>query len=220
MAGLALAAPLHAAALNISPVELQLDGDAPVATLTVSNSASDVVAMEAHVFEWLPDGAGERRVPTKGVIVSPPIFRIGPSGQQILRIAERDRRPASIERAYRVVLTQIPDPEVEGVQIALRFDLPMYVAPQRGEGRLEWRLAIGGGGTELIVANRGAAHVRLMSVRRAEPDKSAIETGPRVILAGGERRWQLDEALPAGGLKIVVRTNQGEEQLVVNPPAR
>ena len=67
--------------------------------------------------------------------MSPAIFTLQPGEKQVVRIALRGAPDPRRERAYRVLVSEVPTPQLKttpdasGFRIALRMDMPLFVAP-------------------------------------------------------------------------------------------
>ncbi|MEM8949747.1 MAG: hypothetical protein AAGC99_10475, partial [Pseudomonadota bacterium] len=125
----------------------------------------------------------------------------------------------TIEKAYRLLITEVPE-EVEegGVAFAVRLNMPLFVTPRGALPDPEWRFQISPAGeAELILANRGSAHlmVKSLELRAAGHGKPIFETDQfTYALAGTEQRWSLgygQKALP-GSLEVHSETNLGPQQ--------
>ena len=70
--------------------------------------------------------------------MSPPIATIAPDKEQIIRVGLRRAPDKERELSYRLFLQEVPAPPkpgFQGLQVALRVGLPVFVQPKRsGEG--------------------------------------------------------------------------------------
>ncbi len=160
----------HAGALQVSPLGVTLSENRPIATLRVRNVGDRPALFEADTFAWTQSTGDDVYAPTGEVIVIPPIFKLAPGAQQLLRIGLPERLPPSdIERAYRVFLREVQPAEapVNGrLRLPLRLGLPIFVRPTVARrGQLAWDLAgPTRSGPVLRVTNRSGQHAKITSL--------------------------------------------------------
>ena len=107
------------------------------------------------------DGQAEAR----DLIVSPGIFTMQRGEKQVVRVALRGAPDPRVERAYRLLVSEVPVPdlstmpEASGFRVALRMDLPLLVAPLQA-AQPDATYLYDSGNARLIVRNSGTRHVR------------------------------------------------------------
>ncbi len=150
---------------------------------------------------------------------------MAPNSEQLIRLAHRDAGGAPVEKAYRLLITEVPE-EIDdgGVAFAVRLNMPLFVTPAGAVPDPQWRFQVKPSGEgELILANHGSAHLMVKSlelrgVGRADP---IFETDQFVYaLAGKEQRWSLGydrQALPES-LEVLSETHLGPQQSPVMTP--
>src|SRR5690606_41692519 len=82
--------------------------------------------------------------PRREVLLAPPIFTIPPGETQTLRIGLRRSPDPNQQLSYRLLLHELPPPLPEGFQglrMAMRMSLPVFVTPAAGAANREraWR---------------------------------------------------------------------------------
>lgn len=207
------------ATINISPVELNLKPREKATSFTVSNDSEEVVDIEANSATWSQSMTGESKVPGDFLVISPSIFRMQPHAHQIVRVAEKVQGSLVRERAYRVVLSQIAKAGELGVQMLLRFDLPLFVNAQTSASAMHWRVSADHTGTVLIGENSGSAHVTFSSVIvESGANKISVESGRRTVLAGGIAHWSLPSSFKGNATVTVLAKSQlGSTEVVISP---
>jgi fimbrial chaperone protein len=138
----------------------------------------------------------------------------------VVRVGLRRAPDPARELTYRLYFQEVPSPPApgfQGLQVALRLGVPVFVnAPAVGKPDLRWSMRRGPGpGLSLVLANAGAAHVRVSDVTLTSAAGARIvdEKATAYLLAGQSREWPVKATAtqPAGSsLKLRARTDAGE----------
>lgn len=199
--------------LQAAPTLVELAPGAGAGRLTLANTGDTPVAAQVRVFAWKQADGEDRLGATQEVAISPAIVRIAPGASQVVRVVREGAAPELSDATYRVVVDELPSPDEPpqvGVQIRLRFVVPVYVRatkapPPALRCRLESvRLSCGNSGGQ--AAQFGAS--RLIDARGQAVPLTRGLFG--YVLPGSERRWSLDAASLAkldGGLQLETRLN-------------
>lgn len=188
-----------ASGLGVSPIRIHLSDTSPTAALTLENNGTTPSVVQMQVMRWLADGDRDRYEPTYEIVASPPIATIEPGQTQIVRVGlSRDVEPDR-ELTYRLYIEEVPPPPKpnhQGLQVALRIGVPLFVAPEQRAGpQLSWRAkTLAGGGLSLHVINQGNAHLRLMGFRLRSAKSGRLLTEQQSVgylLPGQSRQWSL-----------------------------
>ncbi|GAA0693136.1 molecular chaperone [Dyella marensis] len=215
-AGAALAA--HASSLQISPVTVELPPGQNASALTLRNPGKEPVYGQVRVFRWDQAPDDDRLEPSDDLVASPPLIRIEPQGEQLVRLVRRDGSAVAEERYYRVLVDEVPNLDAapgNGVNIRLRYSVPVFLEPAGAPAlpKLSWELRRQGAQWQLRVSNTGGRRAQLAAVRVVGADGAAQEINPGLlgyVLAGRTRQWTiaLDDKLAAHGpLKLRANLN-------------
>ena len=212
--GLGMAA--HASSLQISPVTVELPPGQGASSITLRNPGKTPIYGQVRVFRWNQSPDDDALEATDDLVASPPLIRIEPQGEQMIRLVRRDAGAVTQERNYRVLVDEIPDAEAaagNGVNIRLRYSVPVFVEPagRQVPTQLSWELRREGGQWHLRVSNAGGRRAQLAAVRIVTADGMAHEVNQGLlgyVLAGSARQWTiaLDESFAAEG-RLTVRAN-------------
>ncbi|NJO36938.1 MAG: molecular chaperone [Rhizobiales bacterium] len=176
-------------------------------------------------MEWTDVEHLDQAKRAEEILAVPPIFEMAPNSEQVIRLAHRAGSGAAVEKAYRLLITEVPE-EVDdgGVAFAVRLNMPLFVTPKGAEPRPEWRVQqTASGEGQLVLANRGSAHLMVTSLELRAPGhaKPLFSTDQFVYaLAGKEQRWSLgygQQALPES-LEVLSETHLGPQQSPVMTP--
>ena len=204
--------------LTVLPVTIQMAPGQMAASLTVKNEADAATSLQVRAFAWSQSAQGDERLePTTELMASPPICTIAAGASQVVRLVLR-RPPQGGEASYRILLDQIPPPAAPGtVRIALRLSIPIFAEPnERAAPHLQWRIETGGGQAELVAANDGNRHEKVLDISLLAVGRSLpVEAGASpYILPGAPRQWRVSgpnpPLVPGTTLRLTARADAGE----------
>ena len=227
--GCALAA--RASSLQISPVLVELMPGQGASAMTLRNPGKEPIYGQVRVFRWDQSADEDQLEPSDELVASPPLIRIEPQGEQLVRLVRRDAAAVTAERNYRVLVDEVPSLDAasgNGVNIRLRYSVPVFVEPPGPPGlpQLSWELRRAGTQWQLRVSNTGHRRAQLAAVQVIGADGVAHEINRGLlgyVLAGRTRQWTiaLDEDIAAHGpLKLRANLNAQPIETVLSVPAR
>lgn len=224
----ALASPAMAqqgtgpANLSLAPVLVELPAGTPGATVRLGNVGPRPVPVQLRLFGWSQaDGTDETYAAASDVVVTPSILELAPRAVQILRIARTGPPAGSGERAFRLVIDQLPDrsqTDATGANVRLRIVAPVFLdTPAGAAPRLTWTIDR----ARLTVANAGNRRAQLSTVTIVSADGTRTEiknAAPAYALAGSRREWALPAGacVPAGG-RLVAMVDEIPTDVAVPP---
>jgi fimbrial chaperone protein len=218
----------EAGSLGVAPTRVELGPGSPSGVVTLQNNGADAIMVQVQTFAWPRSVAIDDLEPTHDLIAVPPVFALEPKAKQIIRVALRSGDvPAAAERAYRLLITEVPGSVGAGagmgVRFALRLSLPVFVTPTGARAVPEWSVQRHPTGpAALQLANHGTAYlqVRRIALRaagRPEPLQTIEETS--YVLTGQVQSWPLSEAVRGQGtLRLQAETNLGPIEATVVVP--
>jgi fimbrial chaperone protein len=226
---LAGSASLQAAEIGLTPIALHLDRDHDRTLVRVENRGSEPVTMQADAINWSRQATNGEEASTDALMVSPPIFRIGPGQTQIVRVGLRRTTTLAQEATYRMVLREIPRPADAGdtvsgsVQVLVALRVPVYVAPQQPRREARWRVRSDAQGQVTAeVTNDGNVHLLLASLHLHDGSSRTLAThaGPAMVWPGESQRFALrpsdgSRSSPDGAMVLEVLTDRGLQRVAV-----
>jgi len=212
-----------AGSFDVNPIRVDLTAQTRTGTVTVRNSGDDPVVVQISVQGWAQNAGKDVLTDTKEMIVSPPIVTIPAGQEQIIRLGLRRAPDAQRELAFRMFLQEVPPPPRPGFQglvVALRIGLPIFVQPRQGPAKavLLWNASKASSPDllKLSADNAGTGHIQISTIelfRPSEKEPIATFSGLAYILPGQVRDWDLklrDPALKRGErLRMKVSTDAG-----------
>lgn len=196
---LLLAGAAAAANLQISPVMINLRAGQGATGITMQNLGEAPVYGQVRVYLWEQNEGDDVLTPTQEVVASPPIIEIGPKSSQMIRLVRRsDQLPVS-ELCYRILIDEIPREDSQagsGVDIRLRYSVPMFVLPadERRAPALAWAVHKKDGQWMLRVRNSGTQRAQIGALELSNPAGQQFVIAPGLfgyVLAGRVREWRL-----------------------------
>jgi fimbrial chaperone protein len=201
---LAAVTPAAASSFSIAPIRVELGPNHLRGVLTLHNDGDSPVTIQVSAVLWSQLEGEERYDATHDVITTPPVFVVAPKSDQIVRVALRRDADATRELAYRLLFQEVPqstDKTFNGLQVALRISVPVFVAPTSANAAaaLEWRARIKGPGELVIQAtNNGTAHLQVTDFDLQLPSEQhpVHVSGSRYVLPDSSVSWKV--TLPPG----------------------
>ncbi len=211
-----LAGPAAAANLQISPVMINLRAGQGATGINMQNLGEAPVYGQVRVYQWEQKDGDDVLTPTQDVVASPPIIQIGPKSSQMIRLVRRSEQLPASELCYRVLIDEIPKEDsgpASGVDIRLRYSVPMFVLPadERAAPALAWAVFKKDGFWTLRVRNSGnqRAQIGALELSNAAGQQFVIAPGLLgYVLAGRVREWRLPTPADADlGGTLAVKAN-------------
>ncbi|MCJ7555429.1 MAG: fimbria/pilus periplasmic chaperone, partial [Gammaproteobacteria bacterium] len=204
----------RAAAIDVTPVRIDLRRAGESAELRVSNKDRQPVSVEVVARKLDQDTEGRDILKdTDEILAVPPIFTIAPGGQQIVRIAFLGQPDPAKEGSYRLLVTELDPPagnQGAAVTMRLQINMPVFVAPASQKASPDIQLVstrMSEQGTYITLRNAGSAHVKLKSVELIGNTGVMPAEGEPVV---GQARY----LLPGTTLELLVPGNSGVAERV------
>jgi len=197
----ALSAPAAAGTFTISPLRVDFADTTGTAALTIRNEDAVPVVVQTQGLAWSQEGGQDALAPSRDLLISPAVFTLPPGGSQLVRVALRRGVDPVRELTYRLTLQEVPQaasPDFNGLQVALRLSVPVFVEPRAAAAPdVSWAAARDADGKLSVTArNDGSAHARILSfsVKTADGATTVLEQpGLTYVLPGSSRQWILDD---------------------------
>ncbi|MDU9404192.1 molecular chaperone [Pseudomonas sp. zfem004] len=193
--GMLLAAQASAS-ISLSATRVVFDGTHKEANVTVRNGSQDVL-----VQSWIDSGEGTTQAAP--FAVTPPLAKVLPKEQQLLRILyEGKGLPTDRESVVWLNVQEIPQASTAAntLQLAVRQRIKVFFRPAQLQGdplaapsQLQWRWSQEGAGGVLTVRNPSLFHVSM---------------GDVTLKAGGQKTLAADSSMIAPGETKVFKVKQ------------
>ncbi|HEX6141236.1 MAG TPA: fimbria/pilus periplasmic chaperone [Geminicoccaceae bacterium] len=206
---------------NVSPIKIELPPDGSPSTVRVLNLESTPVLVRIEARSWADEIDSAPR--SSEVLAVPPVVEVPGGGAQVVRLALRRPLTGSLEKAFRLLISEVPRERPDGVQgvtLTLRLALPIFVTPPGAVSDTSWAIVrTAGEDAHLVAMNKGAAHLLLKELKASDAE---LLEGATYVLAGESKSWPLDTPLSALPDVVEVRaeTNRGPLVAEVRPRAQ
>jgi len=219
---LLLPLPARAGDWRVSPIRLDLGRDAKSGVVTIFNDTDDRLQVQMAAMEWTQDADGKDRYAESGdILFFPRLMIFDKKEEKILRAGIRVPA-AAMEKAYRLFIEEIlglrKQQEGTAIAIAIRFGVPIFVHPLKGEPRGEvGPLTMSEGTFRMPVKNSGNVHFVIQSVLVKGKNGKGEEILSRelsgwYLLAGASRVYTTEIPPEAcgnlAGVEIEVKTDK------------
>ena len=208
-----------AGSFDVSPVRITLSTQHGTDVVTLGNPGTSPLTVQLQVVAWTQVQGEEVYVPSRDILVTPPIFTVPAGGKQIIRAGLRKPADAKQETSYRLYMQEISQPPQGGgaaVAFALRVGIPVFVEPAVAvKPELHWTAKVlSPTQLQVTLANGGNAHIEITSLAltTAKDGKSLAKAGATYVLPGASHTWKmkLDRSLPDGSaLRVSAESDQG-----------
>lgn len=226
----ALCVPMavHAASsVVIWPVDPSMDVKDKATALWLENRGTEPVVLQIRSFAWGQKNGEETYDAQQEIVASPPLAKIAPGVRQLVRLIKVKGPADGSERAYRLIIDELPTPRLDtdngrptaDLAIQMRYSVPLFV---RGGGLsagsaptgISAAVIIEGGQRYVQIANRGNVHARLTDLGvNGRGQTIQIKAGlVGYVLPGATMRWPLPSDAPVNGA-IRVSINGAEQTL-------
>lgn len=190
---LAMAGPAAAGALEIGPTTVQMIGPERTATLRIKNIADGDTTVQVRAVDWTQDQGKDVYTPSTTLLASPPLVKLKPGESQVIRLVIERTPPQPQEKAYRVILDEIPNPqEVNGAAVhqSIRALVPVFITSSTSaRPNLKWSATRSGDGVVLTAANEGAMRERLIDLTLSANGAAVGPPMEGYVLSHASRSW-------------------------------
>ena len=203
--------------LQVGSTRVVLAAGARASRLVLRNSGDAPVGAQVRVYAWSQADGDDRLDEPQAIVLSPPIARIEPGKEQVVRIVRQGPAPNGRDATYRIVAEEVPltpqDAKV-AVGFRMRYVLPLFDrAPGAAPAQLDCRLA----GTNLSCLNSGGRVIKLGATRLVDAAGHSMELTNGLfgyVLPKATRRWTLaaDRLKPLGnGLRLKTKVDNASD---------
>ena len=183
----ALVAGPASAAVQVTPIRIELTRAAPNALVALFNEGTEDVRFELQVVSWTQDESGKMQLEnTKDVFLYPPLLVLKPGERRNARVAVEPTLFGPVEKAYRLIAQELPRPPAPGssrVQVLTRLSVPILVRPEKPVQDLR---------VEALALEKGRASFRVVNGGNVaeRPELVAIDLLDAAGATLASERWE------------------------------
>jgi fimbrial chaperone protein len=213
--------------LQVGSTRVELAAGARATRLVLRNSGDAPIGAQVRVYAWSQPEGEDRLDETGAVVLSPPLVRIAPGQDQVVRVVRQGPAPDSRDATYRIVAEEVPltpqDAKV-AVGFRMRFVLPLFDrAADAKPAQLNCRISA----SALSCLNTGGRPIKLGATELVDAAGHRVELTNGLfgyVLPQSTRLWTLSaERLKTLGRGLRLQTkidNAISTQLPVETAAR
>ena len=218
--GLVAGVPAEAGTLRVSPVRLQVPASGAATVVNLRNDGGEAVMVQARVFRWVQQDGRDLLVPTRDVVVSPPMVKLQPGVKSVVRVVRTSRAAIRGEETYRVLIDELPAVQDTRsvVSMVVRQSIPLIFTAAGGRGP-QVTFAIdrrGRDSGDLVVTNSGDRGFRFNEVAVLDGSGRPMPLGAKLfgyVHSGATMRFPLRASglgnLAGGRARIVAMGDGG-----------
>jgi fimbrial chaperone protein len=186
---LGLCAAASAADFSVSPIKLFFDRQTRAAIVTLNNDAEEPLVVQMSLNRWTQDAdAKDVYTESEDYQFFPRLMTVPSKDRRVIRIGIKAPLPGNDEVLYRLFITEVLQSKEKSstpaVQMAFRFALPIFVAPDRPSAKAEIgpvlfeKAALSSASSTAVkftIRNTGTENFRIESIRLAPPNGESIK---------------------------------------------
>jgi fimbrial chaperone protein len=171
LAALLCAVSATAGSFSLAPLGLSIPPRESSRSVVAINSGDEPIVIQVKTLAWSQRDGVDVREESRDLIANPPIFKLAPGEQQLVRFASRSGPPRDVEATYRAVFSEVLPKDApqggSGFRLTLAMDIPVYIEPvvPASSVPIRWRADHSGSGIRLTAENPGNVHFRIVDSR-------------------------------------------------------
>jgi len=179
----------------VAPILIDLRMGESVSGLRVSNSdTTEPVSVQARLVRWRQESGEDVYMPAEAVVASPPVSRVAPGAENLIRIVRTAQTPVVGEESYRLLIDQLPEPGAQAagtINILIRHSVPVFFSgTDTAPAQAQWHItrAVNAGpdatpqaGWRVTVNNRGDQRLRLADLRLQDANGRVAGQRPGLV---------------------------------------
>ncbi|SMC08815.1 fimbrial biogenesis chaperone [Nitratiruptor tergarcus] len=221
-----------AGSFMVYPVKIYLDSKKKSGEIRVYNPQKRSIYIQVGGYSWEQNKNGKPIYSEpKGLVFFPKMLKLEPKSERVIRIAYKGEK-LKVERTYRIFVREIPvsKPGDKKITIALKIDLPVFVAPENIKRSFEIKdLKVESGKMSVDVKNSGSVHIMVKEISWRGFDRNQKETFHKnirgwYILPGAKKRYVINigskECKRTTSLEVKVKTEKIEKSSIFSLPKK
>lgn len=194
-----------AASLQVSPTTIDMAAPATASVLNLRNQSEKRTTVQIRVFRWTQKNGAEKLEPTTNVIASPPVAKLAPGQDYVVRVVRVGKAPINGEESYRVLVDEVPvkgDTRDGNVKLVVRQSIPVFFrAPEATAPDVSWSVQKGAKGAMLVARNEGSSRLRIVDLLATQNGKALAKRDGLVgyVLGGSTMAFPLGAKNLGGG---------------------
>lgn len=233
--------PINGWALNliIWPISPSLTTPQQTTELWLENQDSHNTVMQIRLFAWRQQQGTNLYAEQNEILLSPPMVNIASKTKQLIRIINTQPAQVEQERAYRIIIDEIPNPlnntndkPQTGFKVQMRYSLPFFVYGKNiitntyqnqaqkqaiTQPKLSYTLKQIGQKKQLFIHNAGVIHAHLTDVKTKDGQNLTEAIG--YVLPNATMTFPLTKSYRLSATENLSATINDQNDVVILPDA-
>jgi fimbrial chaperone protein len=206
--------PALAGSLEVKPILIDVPAGGAASSLSLTNAGGEVLNAQLRVFRWTQSGGKDELTPTRDVVASPPMAKIAPGGDLLVRVVRTAKTPLQREESYRLIVDELPKSGGNGVQLLVRYSIPVFFGGgETALPKLRWSVSPKGKNIVISATNEGSRRARISGLTLMGKSAPVAALGAGLngyVLAGQTMQWTVPaKASLSGTLMVTAETDRG-----------
>ena len=207
-----------AASLLVTPTRIEISNERNASqSIKITNQGDSLITLQARAYEWKDSVIiNNDQGISRDLVVIPPIFSLEPNASQVIRMALRSPITEPVERAYRLMISEVPDGRNfrnVGVRVLLRLSIPIFALADEAFPEVAWNVSSSDRSTIITFSNTGTSHINITKINIyniINNNKILIQSvdQPFDIIAGGHKDFAISKNFQ-GRLWVDVESDVG-----------
>jgi fimbrial chaperone protein len=206
-----------AASFSVEPTRIFLK-NSPQIALKVGNAGESEVFVQSELMAWVQQDEKDVYTTSRDILVSPPMFKIPPGGEQTVRVRLMRGDTSKLERAYRLFLQEVPQSQSNQsmVSTTLKMGVPIFIQTEKTDPvQLSWRASRTSDGINIQVNNTSNSHIQFTSLEFSLPNGRVLsdEKVFVYVLPGKSFHWDIKLNQPVQGNHIILKASSDRDEI-------
>jgi fimbrial chaperone protein len=183
--------------LQVRPTLIELPPKKAAGRIVLANTGDEPMLAQVRVYAWTQQEGEDRLAASDQIVLSPPLVKIAPGGEQVVRFVRQGTAVVGQDQSYRLIVEELPNAKTSQdttVSIRLRYVMPLFV---RAAGASPVALTCRLLAASLSCTNTGGQAAQLGRTQLVDHQGRTRELSAGLfgyVLPGSLKQWPLDPA--------------------------
>jgi fimbrial chaperone protein len=214
-----MASSALAASFSVEPTRIFLK-DVPQIVLKVGNASESEVFIQTELMTWAQQDEKDVYTTSRDILVSPPMFKISPGGEQTVRVRLMRRDASKLERTYRLFLQEVPQARSSQAMVStsLKMGVPIFIQPAEiDSAQFVWRVTRTVDGVRVHVSNTTNSHIQFTGLKLSTADGTVLSDEKifTYVLPGQVYHWDIKLKQPILANRLLLQASSDRDDIKV-----
>lgn len=208
-----------AASFSVEPTRIFLK-DVPQIVLRVGNASESEVFIQSEMMVWAQHDEKDVYTASRDILVSPPMFKIPPGGDQTVRVRFMRGDTSKLERTYRLFLQEVPQAQLSQAMVSttLKMGVPIFIQPEKIDpANFVWKATRTADGIKVQISNTTNSHIQFTGLRLSTLEGKVLsdEKVFTYVLSGQAYHWDIKLKQPVLTNKLLLQASSDRDEIKV-----